>query len=198
MRGGGDHVRYPVHGMRGKAHVVDGGGGADEIFGGEEEGDGQRMKKQDDKECKNGVSDSERQRQLRKKDPIAYNLSQAKRQRLLTIKKFNLSIDEYYELIKSQNNTCAICGFQSIGKALSIDHDHDTGSVRGLLCSSCNLALGYFYDDIYLIVNAIEYLSKYKIPKKTGMEWINEVEMAIYFEQEREPTLKELRKKYKP
>ena len=56
---------------------------------------------------------------------------------------------------------CAICGanphVDSTVK-LKVDHDHRTGRVRGILCSSCNLGLGHFHDDLIVISEAIRYL----------------------------------------
>ncbi len=71
--------------------------------------------------------------------------------------------DEFYEDMKArQNNCCDICGKHASEnkQALAIDHCHDTGKIRGLLCSTCNLALGYLNDNINLFANAIKYLNK--------------------------------------
>ena len=71
--------------------------------------------------------------------------------------------DEFYEDMKArQNDCCAICGKHSSeqDQALAIDHDHDTGKVRGLLCRTCNLGIGYLNDNINLLANAIKYLNK--------------------------------------
>jgi hypothetical protein len=50
-------------------------------------------------------------------------------------------------MLKDQGNKCAICGSLSPGKketSFHVDHDHETGKVRGLLCELCNVGLGYF------------------------------------------------------
>jgi len=74
-------------------------------------------------------------------------------------KKFGLGKLEYQKLLMAQNNTCAICGIKfPKGKDPSVDHDHKTGIVRGLLCSNCNLGLGHFKDDIEVFLKAIQYL----------------------------------------
>jgi len=70
---------------------------------------------------------------------------------------------EYDALYEKQKGCCAVCGtHQSVlGKRLSIDHDHATGLVRGLLCSSCNLALGLMRDNIDVLFNAAIYLKQH-------------------------------------
>jgi hypothetical protein len=73
-------------------------------------------------------------------------------------KKYGVSEEEYKNMVLSQNNICAICNKPS-HKTLHVDHDHITGKVRGLLCSSCNMGIGMFQDDIDILNNAIKYLS---------------------------------------
>lgn len=78
--------------------------------------------------------------------------------------KKNFKIDPlvYEELLKKQNNVCAICGEECAARTrLSIDHDHKTGAIRGLLCMSCNLGIGKFHDDIVKLEKAILYLKEY-------------------------------------
>lgn len=73
--------------------------------------------------------------------------------------KFNLDKDTYFSLFAAQNGCCKICGNESNNKSLAIDHDHDTGKVRGLLCLNCNVGLGHFKDSIELLEEAMRYLS---------------------------------------
>jgi len=74
-------------------------------------------------------------------------------------REYGLTEEQYNYMVSSQNNMCAICNKPS-HKTLHIDHDHVTGKVRGLLCSSCNTGIGFFKDDISLLNNAIDYLAK--------------------------------------
>lgn len=66
----------------------------------------------------------------------------------------------------AQKNVCAIClkpervKLHGTVKSLAVDHDHKTGQVRGLLCSSCNLGLGRFHDSITNLERAAEYLRR--------------------------------------
>lgn len=79
-------------------------------------------------------------------------------------KTFNIEYSIYEKLENDQNNLCAICNLpeKSIrNKYLSIDHDHKTGKIRGLLCSTCNTSLGQFYDSPIIVNNALQYLLKH-------------------------------------
>ena len=74
--------------------------------------------------------------------------------------KFDLSYDDYCEMERSQGGVCASCGrFETHrrGQRLCVDHNHETGEVRGLLCHHCNTALGLLYDDPERILNLHSY-----------------------------------------
>lgn len=73
--------------------------------------------------------------------------------------KYNLTWEEYEKLFENQNGVCAICKGIEEGRMLSVDHNHETGEVRGLLCGSCNRALGLFKDSPELLDIAKEYVS---------------------------------------
>ena len=51
---------------------------------------------------------------------------------------------EYNVILKSQNNKCLICGKEPNGVNLVVDHNHETGEIRGILCSRCNRSLGWY------------------------------------------------------
>lgn len=73
--------------------------------------------------------------------------------------QYNLSLDQYNELVVKQNNLCLICNNPETHKPrLSIDHHHETGRVRGLLCHNCNAGLGHFKDSIEVLQSAINYI----------------------------------------
>lgn len=70
-------------------------------------------------------------------------------------------------LMKKQNGKCAICGARQghrscRGKVcrLAVDHDHQTGKVRGLLCNNCNRGLGRFHDSAEIVESALRYLKR--------------------------------------
>ena len=74
----------------------------------------------------------------------------------------NLSTYDYAKLLVEQNNACAICGVSAteLKRELSVDHNHETNKIRGLLCHHCNIGLGNFRDSTTLLSVAIEYLER--------------------------------------
>ena len=76
-------------------------------------------------------------------------------------KKFGLTVEAYDVLDRQQNHVCAICHTRQ-KRRLAIDHDHETGIVRGLLCDLCNRGLGYFKDVPERLRLAAEYLERTK------------------------------------
>lgn len=81
-------------------------------------------------------------------------------------RKFGISLEEYVQMAVERGNKCDICGQPETQmrdgkvKALAVDHDHNTGAVRGLLCCDCNQALGKFKDSTAILTSAIQYLDK--------------------------------------
>jgi hypothetical protein len=93
-------------------------------------------------------------------------------------KNYSLSSEEYNNILKRQNNKCAICGKEETAKAygetiaLSVDHDHKHNNIRGLLCKKHNMGLGYFQDSPELLQAAITYLQgqeKVKVMRYSGL-----------------------------
>jgi hypothetical protein len=79
-------------------------------------------------------------------------------------RNFNLTIEDYNKMVLDQNGVCKICGQPETSKVvtrLSVDHCHSTGKVRGLLCKSCNSALGQAKDNIDLLHKMIDYLKEH-------------------------------------
>lgn len=97
----------------------------------------------------------------RKENPDKYKSIELK-------SNFGITLDEYRQMLDTQNGVCAIC-FQpetsrsvTPGKTrmLAVDHNHETGQVRGLLCSACNQGIGLFRDDPLKLESAITYLKE--------------------------------------
>jgi uncharacterized C2H2 Zn-finger protein len=76
------------------------------------------------------------------------------------MRKYNLPIEEYDQMFLRQEGKCAICGKESRLR-LSVDYNHSTGVIRGLLCRHCNLALGFYFDDPEIVSRIADYLKKY-------------------------------------
>ena len=77
-------------------------------------------------------------------------------------KFFGLTPEDYVALFNKQQGQCLICDtVNNNGRNLSVDHNHKTGKIRGLLCTVCNSALGKFKDSKEMLLKAISYLEKY-------------------------------------
>ncbi len=79
----------------------------------------------------------------------------------MVIKTYGLELGDYDRLYQGQGGVCAICR-RATGKTkrLAVDHDHDTGLVRGLLCGPCNKLVGYFRNSPEAFLRAAEYLER--------------------------------------
>jgi DNA-directed RNA polymerase subunit RPC12/RpoP len=77
-------------------------------------------------------------------------------------RNYGLSFTQYDNMRKEQDYKCAICGTKEscLDRQLSVDHDHITKKIRGLLCRKCNSAIGYLHDDARLVEKALRYLEK--------------------------------------
>lgn len=76
---------------------------------------------------------------------------------------YGITLEDYGAILESQGRTCAICGRtpEENGKRLAVDHDHETGEVRGLLCVVCNIGIGMFQDSPEICNLAAQYLAGY-------------------------------------
>ena len=94
-----------------------------------------------------------------KADNHRKNISKVKANWIM--KQYGLTIEGFDDLYISQNKKCAICGKElptGFYRDKHIDHCHDTGIVRGILCSKCNLFIGLAKNDISILNSAIKYL----------------------------------------
>ena len=80
--------------------------------------------------------------------------------------RYGISYEEYKQKLKEQHYSCEICGSKHSDnermKTLVVDHCHTTGKVRGLLCHSCNVALGAAKENEDILLSCISYLRTYK------------------------------------
>lgn len=75
------------------------------------------------------------------------------------LRKYGLTWEDYARMYEAQEGRCAICGKAEDG-SLSVDHDHATNTIRGLLCRLCNKGLGIFKDSQLLLQSAQSYLMR--------------------------------------
>jgi hypothetical protein len=74
----------------------------------------------------------------------------------------NITWDEYETLLADQQGVCAICHQPPGQKALHVDHDHNTGQVRALLCTGCNTAIGSAQEDPDLLRSMADYIETHQ------------------------------------
>jgi len=72
------------------------------------------------------------------------------------IRNYGITVDDYNKMLEEQGGRCVICTDDNV--PLAVDHNHDTGEVRGLLCRKCNSGLGMFKDNDLLLIAAAGYL----------------------------------------
>jgi len=76
-------------------------------------------------------------------------------------RKYGMTLEDYERMFEGQNGVCAICGeARPDERTLHVDHDHETGVIRGLLCFRCNNALGDFREEYELFQRAADYLDR--------------------------------------
>ena len=75
-------------------------------------------------------------------------------------RKYGITEDDYDEMYRAQRGCCSICGAHqsTLNRRLSVDHDHDSGDVRALLCGHCNRGIGLLGDDPKTVQRAADYL----------------------------------------
>jgi hypothetical protein len=105
-----------------------------------------------------------KRRELKKASGIpSWNqLNRDKNRNSALLRRYNITLDEYNQILSNQDNKCAICKKEQStnGRALHVDHCHTTGTVRGLLCYECNSLLGYARDNATILNQAVQYLDE--------------------------------------
>ena len=82
-------------------------------------------------------------------------------------RRFGITAERYAEMVEAQGGLCAICGKPECEtrngkvKALAVDHDHESGRIRGLLCVACNTGLGKLGDDPVVLRKAAAYVERH-------------------------------------
>jgi hypothetical protein len=76
-------------------------------------------------------------------------------------KKYGINAEWYYKTLSNQNNSCAGCN-RAFVDVPHVDHDHTTGQVRGLLCGSCNRAIGLLQENTDTMIRLVGYLNQHQ------------------------------------
>ncbi len=102
---------------------------------------------------------AEKQREYRKNNRDKVREASRKSEARRRLRRYNLTLEDYQELFKTQGSKCGICGtLQPTTKNWHLDHCHTTLKVRGILCHHCNLLLGNSRDSVEILEAAIRYL----------------------------------------
>ncbi len=109
-------------------------------------------------ECRSKVNYKSKIRNRSTYDKYKLRASEASRKCYLK-KQYNLTIAQFNQMLIKQNYECAICN--DIPKILHIDHNHETGKIRELLCGKCNRGIGFLKDSPILLKKAIDYLNRH-------------------------------------
>lgn len=85
------------------------------------------------------------------------------------LKRYGITAAEYEAMMAAQKYVCAICKkperitHKGATRRLAVDHCHETGVIRGLLCGHCNQAIGKFNEDPNILRAAIDYLAQQRL-----------------------------------
>ena len=96
---------------------------------------------------------------MRQRSPEKKKTDAIRKRDLMLKRQYGISQSDFAEMKSLQNDRCVLC---NKFVKLVVDHDHDTGSVRGLLCHHCNRGLGFFSDNAGVLLKASEYVRKWK------------------------------------
>lgn len=116
------------------------------------------------------LNNPERNRELqgryRKENPDVYRNAQLKH-------RYGITLDDFNKLMWKQQGKCAICRSEpEEGKNLHVDHCHETGKVRGLLCRKCNQALGLIEDEPEILERMSQYLAQTVLGLPLAKSWV--------------------------
>lgn len=105
---------------------------------------------------------AENQRRRRKENPAKYRMISRTCERRRKLRKYGLTEQEYQQLLIDQAYRCAIClQLKEQIRDWHVDHCHESGKVRGILCHHCNLMLGNARDNILILQSGIKYLERH-------------------------------------
>src|SRR5258708_7454026 len=91
------------------------------------------------------------------------------------LKQYGLMPEDYEQMLAAQEGRCAICPATMPGRgnpSWNVDHDHETGAVRGLLCHNCNMALGMLGDSVDVAKALLSYLLAHSAAGEVVRLWL--------------------------
>jgi len=105
--------------------------------------------------------------EIQAKRRVKYHTEDArvKRRHRLREKLYGLSPDDYERMLEAQGHRCAICERE---QKLHVDHDHETGAVRALLCGPCNTALGLMRENTSALLSMVRYINRQAVQAKAA------------------------------
>ena len=116
---------------------------------------------------KGKVAECKRQYMMRNRDAIrehrkaymaAHKVEAAEyRRRWNLAKRYGITLEQYADIWNRQGGLCGVC--RKTHRKMVVDHDHDTGKVRGILCHPCNVCLGGLGDNLDGVMRVVRYLS---------------------------------------
>jgi hypothetical protein len=119
------------------------------------------------KECRNrsrreyGRNHQPELTKIRREWYIGKRAEQLAKAKAYNLRRYGITLFEYDKMLDEQGGVCKICKEPPSKRfSLSVDHDHETGRVRGLLCGNCNFALGYAKDNPSTLRKMADYLEK--------------------------------------
>lgn len=87
-----------------------------------------------------------------------------KQDRGYSLKKlYGITMEDYERMLDEQHGGCAVCGTPPGARRLHVDHDHETGKVRSLLCNGCNAALGHLKEDPARMTAMAHYIIRHRV-----------------------------------
>ena len=108
---------------------------------------------------RNPEMQKESMRKWASKQPAEFHRQRGRKSQLKL--KYGLTEADYQQMLETQNGACAICGTTTPTgkwKVFAVDHCHESGKVRGLLCNECNRGIGLLRDSSDLLRKAAEYI----------------------------------------
>ena len=121
------------------------------------------------------MADHKAERVLKEDGSIGYKMSKDQQRHYGLMRYYGISIGDYAEMYRKQDGKCAIChqpettmDYRGTKKDLAVDHCHETGAVRELLCYSCNSMLGQAKDNVEVLLAGANYIRKHSGNRSLG------------------------------